>query len=189
VALGAGGRSRGEVWVDDVVLKELGPEPGRTLVSIVGLVAQQAVATARRDAAGAPDPVATGAAVLQLGVKPDALQFDRSELRVKAGQRVRIVFTNTDHMAHNLVLIMAAALARIGQLADQMAASAQGRQQNYVPDTPDVLASTPVLEPGARFELTFTAPAMPGEYTYVCTIPGHWRVMRGTLVVEPAPRS
>lgn len=25
----------------------------------------------------------------------------------------------------------------------------------------------------------------PGEYTYVCTVPGHQRTMRGTLTVEP----
>ena len=184
VSLGGGGRSSGVVWVDDVVLKELGPEPGTTLENIVALVHRRAPEFASKHAA-ATDSVASGSVVvLQLGVRPDALQFDRSELRVTAGQAVRLVFMNTDHMQHNLVLILPGSLGRIGPLADQMAASPQGRQRNYVPDTPDVLASTPVLEPAASFELTFTAPSTPGEYPYVCTIPGHWRVMRGTLIVE-----
>ena len=57
-------------------------------------------------------------------------------------------------------------------------------ERNFVPSTPDVLAFAPVLDPTERYVLEFTAPTEPGEYTYVCTVPGHWRVMYGTLVVE-----
>jgi azurin len=49
---------------------------------------------------------------------------------------------------------------------------------------PDVLHATPLVQPGKEAELVFTAPAVPGEYPLVCTFPGHWRVMRGMLVVE-----
>ena len=35
-----------------------------------------------------------------------------------------------------------------------------------------------------KAEITFTAPAAPGSYPYICTFPGHWRIMRGVLVVE-----
>ena len=58
-------------------------------------------------------------------------------------------------------------------------------KSNYVPDTQNVLASTPLVNPGETFELRFTAPATPGRYPYVCTFPGHWRLMQGTLVVTP----
>lgn len=160
------------------------PSPVSTLAGIVGLVARHA------------DPAAGGAAVaatageadvvLEVGVVPDVLRFDRTELSAQAGQRVRIVFRNTDNMEHNLVFIEPGSLAKIGRLADELATSPQGRSRQYVPDAPEVVASTPVLGPGQSYELTFTAPTEPGRYTFICTIPGHWRVMQGTLVVEPA---
>jgi uncharacterized protein len=124
--------------------------------------------------------------VIELGVTPDVMRFDIEELRVEAGQTVRVIFTNTDHMEHNVLFIRPGTIERVGQLADQMMMTPEGRQQHYVPDTPDVLAYTPVLGPSEKFELVFTVPSEPGEYTYVCTIPGHWRIMQGTLIVEPA---
>ena len=32
--------------------------------------------------------------------------------------------------------------------------------------------------------IDFDAPAEPGVYPYVCTFPGHWKVMNGELIVE-----
>jgi len=40
------------------------------------------------------------------------------------------------------------------------------------------------VEPTRRTELNFTAPSAPGRYPYLCTFPGHWRIMRGVLIVE-----
>jgi len=31
--------------------------------------------------------------------------------------------------------------------------------------------------------LRFTAPDKPGEYPYICTFPGHWRIMQGVMKV------
>ena len=39
---------------------------------------------------------------------------------------------------------------------------------------------------GKTAEVTFTAPQQIGEYTFLCSFPGHFAVgMRGTLVVSP----
>ncbi|MGV2333924.1 MAG UNVERIFIED_CONTAM: hypothetical protein LVR18_07330 [Planctomycetaceae bacterium] len=38
---------------------------------------------------------------------------------------------------------------------------------------------------GIRNTLYFEAPQEPGEYRLVCTYPGHWRVMQGSLFVLP----
>src|SRR5690625_57941 len=122
---------------------------------------------------------------LELGVTPNVLQFDKEELRARRGQTVRIVSTNTDNMEHNLRIIMPESLAEVGRLADQMMASPQGRERAYIPDTPDVIAATPILDPGEQFELVFQVPEEPGEYEFVCTIPGHWRIMNGLFIVEP----
>lgn len=48
-----------------------------------------------------------------------------------------------------------------------------------------MLFSTPLVNPNETFELRFTAPAAPGRYPFVCTFPGHWRIMQGMLVVTP----
>lgn len=125
-------------------------------------------------------------AVLELSVTPNVLEFNKEELRAIAGQTVRIVFTNTDNMEHNLLLIRPGSLADVGQLADQLITDPSGRDRAYVPDTQDVLTSTPILDPGQRYEFVFTVPDQPGEYEFVCTIPGHWRSMNGTFIVEPA---
>ncbi len=184
---GGWGSSTGEVWFDDVVLKEIGPDPSTTLAGVVSLIREH-----RSGAAGTGNVAAGEAAqddadvILEIGVKPDVLQFDKAELRAQAGQKVKVVFNNTDNMEHNLVFILPGSFERVGQMADEMALTAEGRQQNYVPDTPDVLAATPVIEPTGTYELTFTVPDKPGEYMFVCTIPGHWRVMYGKFIVEPA---
>jgi azurin len=31
--------------------------------------------------------------------------------------------------------------------------------------------------------LRFFAPDEPGDYPYICTFPGHWRVMKGVMKV------
>ena len=46
-----------------------------------------------------------------------------------------------------------------------------------------VIAHTPMADPGQTVELSFTAPSTPGEYTYICTFPGHFMVMRGVMRV------
>ena len=53
-----------------------------------------------------------------------------------------------------------------------------------------MLAYTPLAtDHGGTSEVTFTAPATPGGYPYICTVPGHYLKMKGTLVVAPATPS
>ena len=46
-----------------------------------------------------------------------------------------------------------------------------------------MLFATKLVEPGQQTKLSFVAPESPGDYQYVCTFPGHWRRMVGTLTV------
>ena len=43
---------------------------------------------------------------------------------------------------------------------------------------------TDVVNPGEKFTIYFKAPATKGNYPFVCTFPGHWMVMNGTLLVQ-----
>ena len=86
-------------------------------------------------------------------------------------------------MQHNLVLIKPNTTESIGAAADQLARDANGATMNYVPATPEVLAATPLINPGESYTLTIKVPDIPGDYPYVCTFPGHWRIMNGILRV------
>ncbi|HEY8549978.1 MAG TPA: plastocyanin/azurin family copper-binding protein, partial [Vicinamibacterales bacterium] len=57
--------------------------------------------------------------------------------------------------------------------------------QHYVPEIPQVLVATRLVEPGQTVTLQFRAPSQPGQYPYVCTFPGHWRLMNGVLTITP----
>lgn len=163
-------------------------DPASTLNSIITLVLQenpnfQADSNNSQEASGnLPENVD---AELTLGVKPNLLEFDKEELRAKAGQTVRVTFNNTGNMEHNLLFIEPGTLQEVGNMADKMTSSSDGRDKNYVPDTPAVVANTVIVQPGESVQITFTVPSEPGKYRFICTIPGHWRSMQGTLVVEP----
>jgi putative membrane-bound dehydrogenase-like protein len=143
-------------------------------------------------AAGASlKPVAPQApdVTLRIAAVPGQLKFDLSELTVAANQLVEIVFTNPDAMQHNFVLGATGSMEAIGTAADKLAQSPQGLAQAYVPDMPQVLFSTKLVEPGETARFQFRAPASPGDYPYICTFPAHWRIMNGTLhVIQPQGR-
>ena len=148
-----------------------------------GGLAGAAGAALPKVAAPAPD------VVLRLAVVPGQMKFDLSELTVAPNQTVEIVFVNPDGMQHNFVLGAQGSLETLGAAADIVARSPNGLAQQYVPDSPAVLFSTKLLEPGQTVSFQFKAPADAGKYPYVCTFPAHWKTMNGTLnVVTPAGR-
>jgi len=53
-----------------------------------------------------------------------------------------------------------------------------------VPQIPQIVFSTKLVEPNETITVQFKAPAEAGQYPYVCTFPGHWRVMNGVLNVR-----
>ena len=121
---------------------------------------------------------------LKVVAVPNQLQFSPKELRVKAGSTVRVIFENPDLMQHNWVLVDRGADEEVGVLADQMAVKPDGMQKSFIPETPKVLRATALVNPSGRAELEFEAPREPGNYPFLCTFPGHWRIMRGVLIVE-----
>ncbi len=115
---------------------------------------------------------------------PNQLAFTPSEVRVKAGQRLKVVFDNPDHQIHNLVIVRPGTENEVGLLADQMLQDADAYDRGFVPDTDKVIWATPLVNANKKVTLDFTAPKEPGRYPFLCTFPGHWRVMKGMLVVK-----
>ena len=118
---------------------------------------------------------------------PNKMQFAPQELRVKTGAKVRLIFENPDLMLHNLLILAPGSAEEVGALADQLATQPDGLLRAYVPASTKVLHATPLVQPRQKAELIFTAPTAPGSYPFICTFPGHWRVMRGVLIVVNNP--
>lgn len=118
-----------------------------------------------------------------ISVVPDLMQFDKEQITVKAGQKVIIELENPDGMQHNLVIIKPGTIDKVGAAADALARDPKGAQQHYVPKMPEVLFATKLLNPEEVVTLSFTAPTQPGDYPFVCTFPGHWRMMQGVMKV------
>lgn len=118
---------------------------------------------------------------IRLGTLP-GLKFDIEELEVKAGSKVALEFINDDDMLHNVVIVRPGTADEVGKEA--LGLGLDGEKLHYVPDSDQVLFHTSVLQPGGSETIYFIAPEQPGSYTFVCTFPGHYISMRGTLVVK-----
>src|SRR5699024_8746323 len=121
--------------------------------------------------------------VIRVGTVKNELQFDVTELEVQPGEKIKIVFENTDFMLHNLLILKPNTLEEVGAAADDMTTNPNAADQQYVPDVPAVLFATDLVDPGETATLTFVAPEEPGSYPYICTFPGHWRSMQGVMKV------
>ena len=115
----------------------------------------------------------------------DAMQFDLKEIKVKAGQKVKLTLTHSGKLAktamgHNWVLLKPGTdVAAFGSKA------AAARETEYIPKSEEasIIAHTKLVGGGESDTVEFTAPAK-GTYTYICSFPGHYALMKGTFIVE-----
>ncbi|MEM7543061.1 MAG: azurin [Pseudomonadota bacterium] len=114
----------------------------------------------------------------------DTLQFDTKEIVAeKSCESVTITINHTGKlpaaaMGHNWVL---SKKEDFQQLA--IDSSAAGLDNNYVPpDDARVLANTRLVGGGESDSISFeTASLTEDSYTFFCSFPGHWAVMKGTF--------
>lgn len=121
--------------------------------------------------------------IVRIKAVREEMKFSLTEFTVTAGKTVEIVFENPDAMQHNLVVGKPKSLEIIGAAADKMITARDAAEKNYVPSIPQIVASTPLVNPDQTYRLRFTVPNQPGDYPYVCTFPGHWRLMKGIMKV------
>ncbi|ADB36575.1 PVC-type heme-binding CxxCH protein [Spirosoma linguale] len=132
------------------------------------------------------EPVDPNVEVIRMKTVREEMRFDKKEFTVTAGKQVEIVLENPDAMQHNLVIGKPKSMEIIGSAADKLITAKDGAEKNYVPSISQVIAATPLVNPDQTFRLKFTAPATPGDYPFVCTFPGHWRMMNGVMKVTKA---
>ena len=160
---GGWGRSKGKAWFDDISLHEMRP-------------------IYRED-----DQVENRKVDLDWTIDAiPGLLFSKKSLTAKSGKWLKISFNNTDNMPHNLVIIAPGTYDAVGQATDSMMAKPGAAVRNYIPENAKVIAQTPMVLPGTKYDLIFQAPEQPGRYPFLCTFPGHWRLMKGELIVQPS---
>lgn len=117
-----------------------------------------------------------------VGNSMDVMAFSTTEIRVKSGTTVKLMFVNkaTDAaMKHNFFIVKNGTAESVAT-----ASITAGAEKNFVPDDQsNILFTSPVLDPGQSEVLIFAAPPA-GTYQFVCTYPGHWQKMNGKFIVE-----
>ena len=111
----------------------------------------------------------------------DQMKFSTNELRVKANEKVTLTMKNEgtqpkEAMGHNFVLL------KDGTDLATFAASAIQAPDHIPANDPAIVAHTKLLGPGESETIEFTLPA--GSYTFICSFPGHYLTMTGTLTAE-----
>ena len=114
----------------------------------------------------------------------DAMKFDVSEIKVKAGEEIKLTLNHTgklgkDVMGHNFVV-----LAQGTDVQAFSNAAIQAKANDYIPEGNDnVLAHTKVIGGGESDTITFTLKEK-GTYEFICSFPGHSTMMKGVIIVE-----
>ncbi len=117
----------------------------------------------------------------------DLLQFSLAEIRVSAScEQVTIALQHVGSlpanvMGHNWVLTTTAnymTVATAGQAVGP---------PGYMPDgDPRVIANTDLIGGGESSSVTFDLSGLEpgGDYTYFCSFPGHYVLMKGKFIIE-----
>ena len=113
------------------------------------------------------------------------MKFDKTTITARARQRrSRSRFTNTDDMPHNVVIFKRGTMEQYEKELFGSMNEPNAQLRGFVPDSPNVLVASRLLNAGESTVLTFDAPTEPGDYPFVCSFPGHWVMMRGVLTVK-----
>lgn len=114
----------------------------------------------------------------------DAMKFNQSEFRVKAGQEVTLTLKHIgtmkkDVMGHNFVLLKPGTdVAAFGL------AAAGAKDTDYIPasEKANIIANSKVVGGGEQDVVKFTLEA--GTYDFICSFPGHYSIMKGVIIAE-----
>ncbi|MBU2950794.1 azurin [Tamlana agarivorans] len=114
----------------------------------------------------------------------DAMQFNKREIKVRSGSKVKLTFKHLGKMdknimGHNFVLLKSGVdLVAFGNKA------ATARDSGYIPDDGEaVIAHTKLIGGGETTVIEFEAPEK-GTYDFLCSFPGHFAIMKGKFIVE-----
>jgi azurin len=145
------------------------------LASIAGTAPLEARQAARTVTLTVTDPVG------------EKMSYSLKVITAKPGEKIKIRLVSMAQtpkivMAHNFVLLKEG--TNVKAFTD---AAANARATDYIPAAfkASIIAQTAMVGPGESMEVTFTAPAKPGKYVFLCSFAGHWAAgMTGDLIVK-----
>ena len=113
----------------------------------------------------------------------DNMIYDKNKIEVNSGKNIILTLNHKgkvskEFMGHNFVLL------KKGVNVDEYAKKAVlAKSNDYIPNSDEAIAYTKMLGGGESTTISFLAPEA-GIYTYICTFPGHYMMMRGELIVK-----
>ena len=118
----------------------------------------------------------------------DMMKFDQTEMKISADcSEVKLTLNHTGKLAKNVMGHNWVLTATADMQAVATAGMTAGLEQQYLPaDRSKVLATTDVIGGGESTSITFSTAALTqgGDYTFFCSFPGHWSIMKGKFIVE-----
>ena len=139
----------------------------------------------QKPAAGEKPADAKGVRTVEI-IGTEDMKFSVPTITAKPGEQLRVRLTAKGSMpkiamAHNFVLLTKKAVVT------DFVTAAMNARPNFIPadKKADIIASTELAGAGETVEVTFKVPAAAGDYTYLCSFPGHFQAgMKGTLTVK-----
>ena len=124
---------------------------------------------------------------ITIGTLHAQMKYDVASFQVKPGSKVRLTLKNTDEMQHNLVILTPGENKVMEVAQKAWALGEEAVKKAFIPDVPDVLFHTKVVDPQKSDTIAFTAPEKEADYPFVCTLPGHAISMKGVMRVTKMP--
>ena len=143
-----------------------------------GVIAEATLAKSQKSGVLSDTPELT---TIRVGTVTEKMRYDVTELTVKPGKKVKLTFANYDFMPHNIMLVNPGKADEVGLAA--IALGAKGFELGFVPESSEILWHSQLVDFGQEEVIEFTAPTKEGAYPYICSFPGHHRLMRGMLYV------
>ena len=114
----------------------------------------------------------------------DAMKYNTEEIRVKAGNKVKLTLRHIGKMDKNIMGHNVVILKKGVDMGAFAAEAATEKSNDYIPqDTDDVIIHTEMIGGGQVTTVEFDAPAA-GTYNFLCSFPAHYALMNGKFIVE-----
>tara|TARA_B110000116_G_scaffold269179_1_gene284626 strand:- start:250 stop:2061 length:1812 start_codon:yes stop_codon:yes gene_type:complete len=112
------------------------------------------------------------------------MKYNKPIITVYPGKKIKLILRNQDDMHHNLAITKSGKGKDMKVAQEAWKLGVDGFAKHWIPKHPDLLFASKMADPHSSSTLYFTAPKRTGKYPYVCTLPGHAQVMRGTMIVS-----
>ena len=117
----------------------------------------------------------------------DMMQFDKNVLEVSSScSEVQLTLKHSgnqakDMMGHNVVIVATESFEAVIDTINM----GVGIENGYLPDSSEVLVKTAMIGGGETTQITFDLSKFKegGDYTFFCSYPGHYSIMKGKFVI------